>query len=336
MIGRRQLADAVDIALEAPIAPSFTRVGHTVRSRLDSWDSHGTGALEGRVVVLTGATSGIGLAAADALARRGAALLLTGRDAKRVQSTAERLTAATRNDRLAPFAADMAEPQDVDRLIEHVEQVHGRVDVLIHNAGALTAERTENSRGVEATVAAQVVGPFQLTAGLLGLLRQTAASTGRASRVLTMSSGGMYAAPLSVSGLEMPPDHYDGTRQYALAKRAQVTLNEMWADRVDPAEVVFHCLHPGWADTPGVRSSLPTFARVVGPLLRSPEQGADTLEWLAGDDGSPLGSSGGFWLDRRRRPIHRLGRTRRSDTPQRRHALWERCVEQAGVQPLID
>ena len=68
---------------------------------------------------------------------------------------------------------------------------------------------------------------------------------------------------------------------------------------------------PRWADTPGVSRSLPTFRRVIGPLLRNPEQGVDTLVWLAADDGAPLDTAGLFWLDRRPRPIHRLSSTRR-------------------------
>jgi hypothetical protein len=112
-----------------------------------------------------------------------------------------------------------------------------------------------------------------------------------------------------------------------------VTLNEMWAQRVPAGEVVFHAMHPGWVDTPGLRAALPTFRKVVGPLLRSPEQGADTLVWLAADDRQPLASSGGFWLDRRTRPIHRLSSTRKSDNRAARQQLWDWCVEVSDIQP---
>jgi dehydrogenase/reductase SDR family member 12 len=163
-----------------------------------------------------------------------------------------------------------------------------------------------------------------LTHLVLDLLR----STGGA-RVLTMSSGGMYAAPLTVDGLEMTPAAYRWSQQYAIAKRAQVTLNQMWAQR--HPDVAFHPVHPGWADTPGVASSLPTFRRVVGPMLRTAEQGADTIVWLAADDAA-LASNGGFWLDRRRRPIHRLPTTRRSDNAERRAQLWTRLEELTHVR----
>ena len=106
----------------------------------------------------------------------------------------------------------------------------------------------------------------------------------------------------------------------------------MWAERTP--NVVFHAMHPGWADTPGVAESLPAFRRAVGPLLRTAAQGADTLVWLAADDHEPLASSGGFWLDRRRRALHRLPHTALSDTPARRDALWRLVAERAGVDTV--
>jgi NAD(P)-dependent dehydrogenase (short-subunit alcohol dehydrogenase family) len=184
-------------------------------------------------------------------------------------------------------------------------------------------------QGTELTVASQVVGPFLLTSLLLPLLQSTAQGSAP-TRVLTMSSGGMYASVLRVADLQMG-DEYKGSEQYARAKRAQVTLNEMWAQRTSGSEVVFQAMHPGWADTPGVRDSLPTFRKVVGPLLRSPQQGADTMVWLAADDGEPIASTGKFWLDRHQRSIHKLPNTRSSDTPAKRQALWDWVAAAAGL-----
>jgi dehydrogenase/reductase SDR family protein 12 len=150
------------------------------------------------------------------------------------------------------------------------------------------------------------------------------------ARILFVASGGMYSQPLSVADLEMTRADYDGTKAYARAKRAQATLAEMWAEFLQPDDIVVHAMHPGWADTPGVRRSLPTFRRITGPLLRSPEQGIDTLVWLAADDGAPLDTTGRFWLDRRPRPIHRLPSTRRSDTPAERRRLWAWCEARTG------
>ena len=206
------------------------------------------------------------------------------------------MAAATQNDAVHVLVADLSELDAVRHAADELLDRFDRLDVVIHNAGALNAARQTTADGIEATVAVQVVAPFLLSSLLLERLRRQPPG-----RVLTMSSGGMYTAPLTVADLEMDADAYRGTDQYARAKRAQVTLNEMWAEFVDPHDVVFHAAHPGWADTPGVRSSFPRFRRLMGPWLRNADQGADTIAWLAADDASRLSSSGGFWHDRRRR-----------------------------------
>lgn len=318
----REIADAL---IEAPIVTSFTRLGFEARRRLDGWRPLDDYDLTGRVIVVTGGTSGLGYAAAEQFARCGATLVLVGRTVERNERAVAELAAATGSSSITQVAADMGDLDRVRHLAQQVLADHDRLDVLIHNAGALDPERHTAPDGTEATVASQVVGPFLLTTLLLDRLAASAPS-----RVLTMSSGGMYATGLAVSDLEMTPDDYRGAEQYARAKRAQVTLNEMWAERYGDRGITFHALHPGWADTPGVDAGLPTFAKVMGPFLRTPAQGADTLVWLAADD-TALRSNGRFWLDRAPRPIHRLPTTRRSDTAARREQLWNRVAGAAGV-----
>ncbi|MDJ0767476.1 MAG: SDR family NAD(P)-dependent oxidoreductase [Ilumatobacter sp.] len=322
----RAIADAI---IEAPVVTSFTRLGYQARRRLDGWTPLDGYDLTGRVVVLTGATSGLGYAAADQLARCGATVVLVGRSAARNEGVVAELIAQTGNPSITQVAADMGDYQQVRNLADRVLTDHERLDVLVHNAGALDAEHHTAPDGTEGTVASQVVGPFLLTTLLLDRL-----ATSAPSRVLTMSSGGMYAAGLTVTELEMTPETYRGAEQYARAKRAQVTLNEMWAERYGQLGIRFHALHPGWADTPGVDASLPTFSKVMGPLLRTPEQGADTLVWLAADD-TPLASNGEFWLDRRLRSIHKLPTTKRTDTAERRAQLWDWVAETAGAVPHV-
>lgn len=321
-------AGLVDRVLELPIVPSFTRIGSAVRSRVEGWNSLDDYNLDGKVMALTGATSGLGLAAAEQLARCGATLVLVGRTAQKNQQVVDRLVAATGNTRLSQVAADMGDLDQVRELAAAVLARHDRLDALLHNAGALSSDRTESPQGVESTVASQVVGPFLLTSLLLDRLKASAPS-----RVVTMASGGLYAAQLEVDSLQMAADSYKGTEQYARAKRAQVTLNEMWAERTDTNGVHFHAMHPGWADTPGVAEALPTFGRMLGPLLRTPAEGADTLVWLAADD-EALASSGRFWLDRRTRSIHKIGTTRASDNPARRAELWSWVAATAGSEGL--
>lgn len=305
----------VDAAIEAPVAPSFTRVGYDVRSRIDDWSSLDDYDMSESVILLTGGTSGLGRAAAAQLGRCGATVIITGRSVERTQEVAAELSNEAGTE-VHAVAADMGDLDQVRSLAKAVLAKHDRLDVLIHNAGALSGERRLTSAGHEATVASQVYGPFLLTSLLLDRLSDAD------GRVLTMSSGGMYAANLSVDDLEMSPTKYKGATQYALAKRAQVTLTEMWAERHGSTGVHFHALHPGWADTPGVADALPGFGRLVGPLLRSPEQGADTLVWLAADDAAER-CNGCFWLDRRRRSPHKTIFSRMADTPEKRAALWD-------------
>jgi NAD(P)-dependent dehydrogenase (short-subunit alcohol dehydrogenase family) len=320
------LAAPIDAALEALVVPSFTKLGYLARRRLFDWTPVDRYHLDGRVIAITGATSGLGRAAATQLARDGATLILIGRDATRNQQAVDDLRKETGNDEITGITADMSDLVEVQAAARAIVEAHDRLDVLIHNAGALTKARHVAPDGTEATIAAQVVGPFLLTRLLLD--RLAAATPGR---VITMSSGGMYTAPLTVDHLQLDDEHYKGSQQYALAKRAQVTLNELWAAQFPDREIVFHALHPGWADTPGVVASLPAFHKVMGPLLRDPDEGADTLVWLAADDGEPLQQTGRFWLDRRVRPIHRLRSTKQSDTPERRAQLWSWVAAVSGV-----
>jgi len=320
---RERFADRL---LEAPIAPSFSRLGLRVRARMENWRSLGTYDLSGRTVAITGASSGLGWAAAHRLADLGARLIVIGRNDQRTNECASSLANPNGVTHTA-LTADLSEPADVHRLADTLRTDHSDLDTLIHNAGALLNHRATNSAGIEVTVAAQVLAPFALTGLLLDTLRGN-----RPARVLTMSSGGMYTAGLTVNRLQMSSENYRGSEQYARAKRAQVTLNEQWAALVPASEVVFHSLHPGWADTPGVQDSLPRFHRYLKPALRSPAEGVDTLVWLVADDHA-LDDTGVFWHDRHPRPLHRLPRTRRSDTPKRRAELWDWCRDQTGIDP---
>jgi NAD(P)-dependent dehydrogenase (short-subunit alcohol dehydrogenase family) len=320
------LVRLVDAALEVTVVGSFSRLGYQARRRLGGWGADGDGAdLQGRTVLITGATSGIGRAAAEALARRGASVQLLARNEGKAARTRDEIAAATG----AQVGYDVADLADFDALRAFAERflaAHDRLDALVHNAGALSRRYQQAADGTELTLASHVLGPFLLTSLLLPALR--AAAPGR---VVTVSSGGMYTQRLDLDRLEMAPDDYDGTVAYARAKRAQVVLNRVWAERTPTEQVVFHAMHPGWVDTPGIRTGLPTFHRVMRPLLRTPEQGADTVVWLASAPES-LGSSGEFWHDRHRRGEHRLPWTRRGDDPD---SLWSLCTRRTGASTPV-
>jgi NAD(P)-dependent dehydrogenase (short-subunit alcohol dehydrogenase family) len=157
---------------------------------------------------------------------------------------------------------------------------------------------------------------------VLPLLERTAGS-----RVIAVTSGGQYAQRLDLDDLQNAAPPYSGTRAYARAKRAQVSLIREWSRRVGPGGVRFDSMHPGWADTPGLAESLPTFTKVMRPILRTPAEGIDTLVWLAAGGGrhAPRGS---LWLDRRPRPFDRVPATRLSREDRAR--LWGAIVELSG------
>jgi dehydrogenase/reductase SDR family member 12 len=160
----------VDAFIEAPIVTSFTRLGFEARRRLADWTSLDDYDLTGRVIVVTGATSGLGYAAAEQLARCGATLVVVGRTDERNERTVAELMTTTGNASITQVPADMGDLDQVRHLAQRVLADHDRLDVLIHNAGALDAERRVAPDGTEATVASQVVGPFLLTGLLLDRL----------------------------------------------------------------------------------------------------------------------------------------------------------------------
>jgi NAD(P)-dependent dehydrogenase (short-subunit alcohol dehydrogenase family) len=211
--------------------------------------------------------------------------------------------------------AEMGDLESVRSACVAIQQQFAHLDVLIHNAGALLNTRQLSPQGIEQTVASHVVGPFLMTTLLLPLLN--------GGRVVTVSSGGMYTSALPAfdkgETLEMPAQKYGGSKQYAIAKRAQVTLIEMWAKRAPQTEFV--SMHPGWADTPGVQESIPGFRKVTAPILRTASEGADTIAWLAVVNPLP-GRNGSFWSDREVRPTHKTPQSKKLDTESNRQALW--------------
>jgi NAD(P)-dependent dehydrogenase (short-subunit alcohol dehydrogenase family) len=314
------LGHTVDTLLDRTVAPGFTKIGPAVRKRLPGWpEDPSPGALAGRTAAVTGATSGLGLATAEGLARLGASLRLVVRDVPK----GERVLAELRQ-RLPGIDAkiercDVADLDDVRRFVAELDL--DRLDVLVHNAGALPATRSESPQGHELTMAVHVLGPVLMTE----LLRERLA--GHSARVVMVTSGGMYGQKLRPDDPEYLTGTYSGTTAYARSKRAQVELLPVLASRWAAQGIGVHATHPGWADTPGVVDSLPGFHRLMGPLLRDAEGGADTTVWLSATQPQPR--TGQLWHDRRARPTHFLGRTRTGEAE--RQQMWSWVSDTTGI-----
>jgi NAD(P)-dependent dehydrogenase (short-subunit alcohol dehydrogenase family) len=319
----RPLASVLDDALEVTVVGSFSRIGPAVRRRLDGWTEPPADALAGSTAVITGPTSGLGRATAEAFAALGARVVLVGRDRDRLAKTARSLARIAGADRFRMVVADLGVLAEARAAAEQIAATEARVDLLVDNAGAIFPERRVSPDGIEATFALMVVSPFVLTAGLLDRLR---ASQGR---VIAVTSGGQYTQPLHLDDLGFERPAWSGPRAYARAKRAGVALVREWQRRVGDA-VTFVAMHPGWADTPGLEASLPRFRRVMQPVLRTPAEGIDTIIWLAANPEATRAEVGGrLLLDRRARPFDRIPQTRL--TARDRRELWDRVVAMAGL-----
>lgn len=331
----------VDTVMERSVVPSFSSLGTCIRSRLFRWQPLDSYNLKGRVVVLTGGTSGIGEAAARRYAQMGATLVLVARNPQKTDELIGSLKAEFTNPEIHPVTADLGEQGDVRQAAVELANRWPVIDVLAHNAGALFNNRKRTANGTDLSVELMVAAPFLLTGLLLDNLKaasnsEMAAKRGIAAspaRVLTMSSGGMYTEALDVDTLQMRDENYQGAKQYARAKRAQVVLNEVWAAKVPAEQVVFHALHPGWVNTPGITEALPGFSKLLGPvgLLRTADEGADTLVWLSADPAA-IACDGLFWHDRKARDIDITDKTRRADTGQQREQLWHWCESHTSWQ----
>jgi dehydrogenase/reductase SDR family protein 12 len=307
----------IDTLLDRTVLFGYGRTGLWARRRLPGWPPDPP-RLDGKVALVTGAASGLGLAASRGFARLGARVLVVGRNAERAQDAAAQVRETVMDAIVTPLACDISSLADVRALSRLLADQEAQLDILVHNAGVMPERRERSPDGQELTFATHVLGPFALIRWTRELLER-----GAPSRVIIVSSGGMYARAFACDDPASERESYSATRFYATTKREQVVIAEQWAERLRDAGVAVHAMHPGWADTKGVRDSLPAFAALTKPIIRTPEQGADTIVWLGGS-AEGLSETGGFWHDRRRRPTrYRVGASAEPDECRRR--LWDYC-----------
>jgi dehydrogenase/reductase SDR family member 12 len=314
---------ALDTVLDRTVAPGFSRVGYAVRRRLPTWPADpDPGALVGRPVAVTGASSGLGRRSALDLASLGATVHLVVRDAARGERVAGEVEAAV--GRAGAARVWVCDVSDLDSVREFAEAFVASalpLRALVHNAGALPPTRTTSAQGHELTMSLHVLGPVLMTQLLLPAL---AADGGR---VVFVTSGGMYTQELPADDPEFEHGEYSGTVAYARSKRGQVELLPVLAARWAASGLSVHATHPGWASTPGLDASLPRFAAALRPVLRSDVAGTDTTTWVVAREPAP--PSGRLWHDRRDRPTSVLARTRPSVGE--RESFWQWVSDSSGL-----
>lgn len=309
--------NVIDTLLDRSIALGYGDLGLELRRRLPGWPADPP-RLDGHVVLVSGAASGIGLAACRGFARLGAGVRALARDEQRAHEAVKQILSAVPDAEVRPVVCDLSDLRALRGLAESLLAGEERLDVLVHNAGVMPDHRTRSPDGHELMFATHVLAPFALNAWLAPLLARSAPA-----RIITVSSGGMYGQRLPAGDPESDATAYSPSKLYARTKRQQVVLSEMWARRLAERDVVVHAMHPGWVETPGLARSLPGFRAAARLILRGPDEGADTIVWLGGAS-EALASTGLFWHDRRPRPTHYLlGAS--EDTPQARQRLWDYC-----------
>jgi NAD(P)-dependent dehydrogenase (short-subunit alcohol dehydrogenase family) len=316
-MARPALTRAVDTVMDRSLVLGYTTIGLAVRRALPGWPADPLpGALEGRHVLVTGASSGLGAATVEGLAGLGAVVHLLVRDEAKGAGVADRVRAAHPGVELRLWRCDVADLDDVRRFATGFAAEVRDLHAVVHNAGLMPPERTESPQGHELSMAVHLVGPVVMTEALRGPLAAGAAG----ARVVLVSSGGMYGQPLRADDPGYTSGDYSPTTAYARSKRWQVEMAPLLADRWSADGITVATMHPGWADTPGVRESLPTFRRITRPVLRDDAQGADTTVWLTAVEPAP--PTGRFWHDRVERPTNLLPTTRASDADRVRAWAW--------------
>lgn len=232
--------------------------------------------IDGRRAIVTGPTSGIGKEIARQLAASGAEVVLACRDVARGQQTAQEIRATTGAAVPLVMAVDTSSPASIRQFADDFGHRHGRVDVLVNNAGVLRPERELSADGHELTFATNVLGYYVLTCQLLDALR---AST--SARVVNVAS--VYASDVDLDDVEFERRPYDGMKAYAQSKACDRMLTWAFARRLERDQVTVNAVAPGLVLDTALYRDLP--AEIKGYLEQQPSrtiaEGADSATWLA-------------------------------------------------------
>jgi len=257
--------------------------------------------MHGQTVVLTGASDGIGRAAARMYVRAGALVVMIGRNEAKTVAAAQSIMSECGRRTVTCEIADLSRQDAVRDLAARLRARLPRIHVLANNAGAMFLEREVTAEGMERTFALNHLSYFTLTLLLLDQLT-AAATVGAPARIVNVSSRAHRDARLDLDDLQLTRD-FRGWRAYANSKLCNILFTRALAARLKPSRVVAHSMHPGVVST---RFAVNNGRR--GRLLRglmdviaiSPERGADTLVWLSHAP-EALSDSGSYWVRRRRR-----------------------------------
>lgn len=272
--------------------PSFTRIGYVARGipfnpvRAD---------YSGQTWLVTGATGGLGKATVLRAVTKGATVLAVGRNVAALDAL--KAQADKTRGKVVPVVCDLSSMKAVAALPARPELADVRLDVLVNNVGLLMREYGVTGEGYEVSYATNILGHYILTEALQerGMLKPRSA-------IINVVSGGLYNMPLNTRALNAPEKYFNGFAAYSTHKRVQITLGEHWRELWKDQGIKTYAVHPGWADTDGVKTSLPKFRKVLASILRNAHEGSDTIDWLAAT--RPPEVTDKIWFDRKARTAH--------------------------------
>lgn len=278
--------------------------------------------MKGATCVITGATSGIGRAAAEEIAALGLTVVLVARDKARGEAAQREIADVTGNDRVHLELCDLSSQRQTRSLAERLLTDYPEINILVNNAGLTMAKHRLTEDGQEYTFAVNHLAPFLLTHLLLDRLK-----TSVPARVVTVSSAAHNGAAIPFDNLN--GEHgYSPWEVYGWTKLANILFTREFAQRLDGSGVTATSLHPGVVATGFGRSAPPVikaFQIIARPFLLDATKGADTLVWLATSP-EVEGDSGGYYV---RRKVVEPSRAARDQSAARR--LWRVSEQLAGL-----
>ena len=280
-----------------------------------AWD------VRGKTILITGTTSGIGLEASLALARRGARVVMVGRDRARTEAAVAKVRAGSGSTEITHLLCDFSSLAAVRELAGAAHARCPRLDVLVNNAGGVSKVRRLTENGIERTFAVNHLAPFLLTGLILDRLKAQAPS-----RIITTASDAHHGATIPFDDLDAEKT-YQGFARYKQSKLANILFTRELARRLEGSDTVCSCFHPGLVASGFNRNNGPWMSlamTMLRPVARSVEKGAETLVWLA-STAKVNGLHGGYFVDMERRQP-----SPQALDPQTARRLWEASERQCG------
>jgi NAD(P)-dependent dehydrogenase (short-subunit alcohol dehydrogenase family) len=283
------------------------------------WKRHSTVR---KHILISGATNGIGLAAAEALAATGANVAIVGRSETSARVAAARISAAAKGATIATFVADLSSQAAVRALAAEVLARCPKLDVLVNNAGAIYGTRQVGKDGIELTWAVNHLAPFLLTSLLIERLKASAPA-----RIITTASNAHRGAQIPFDDLNAEKS-YRSLGRYGETKLANILFTVELARRLEGTGITANCYHPGLVATGINRNNgllMDLGMTALRLVARSPQTGADTLVWLA-TSSDVADVSGEYFFDRQQRQP-----SREAQDTQTAHRLWELSERQCRL-----